>query len=72
MILDTTVGDQINQWKQRHGLPDVFTGGHLCSGSTCTYSQVGDIFLCEKTGFVHGMLRSFYCIILVLRRRLLT
>jgi hypothetical protein len=53
MILDTTVGDQINQWKQRHGLPDVFTGGHLCSGSTCTYSQVGDIFLCEKTGFVH-------------------
>lgn len=53
MIPDTTVGDQINQWKQHHGLPDVFTGDHVCSGSTCTYSQLGDIFLCEKTGFVH-------------------
>jgi len=53
MILDTTMGDQINQWKQHHGLPVVFTGDHVCSGSTCTYFQVGDIFLCEKTGFVH-------------------
>lgn len=43
MIPDATVGDQINQWKQHH----------VCSGSTCTYSQVGDMFLCEKTGFVH-------------------
>lgn len=53
MIPDATVGDQINQLKQHHGLPDVFTGAHACSGSTCTYSQVGDIFLCEKTGLVH-------------------
>lgn len=59
MIPDATVGDQINQWnqinqwKQHHGLPEVFPGDHVCSGSTCTYFQVGDIFLCEKTGFVH-------------------
>ncbi|GLJ43330.1 hypothetical protein SUGI_0899990 [Cryptomeria japonica] len=49
----TTVDDQISQWKQSCGLPDVFTGDHVCSGSTCTYSQVGNFFLCENTGCVH-------------------
>ncbi|KAH9297258.1 hypothetical protein KI387_028940, partial [Taxus chinensis] len=49
----TIVDDQISQWKQSRGLPDVVAGDHVCSGSTCTYSQAGDIFLCEKTGCVH-------------------
>ncbi|CAL5409286.1 unnamed protein product [Camellia sinensis] len=26
---------------------------HDCSGETCTYYQIGDVFVCEKTGQVH-------------------
>ncbi|KAB2628335.1 F-box protein SKIP31 [Pyrus ussuriensis x Pyrus communis] len=27
---------------------------HACSGEKCTYFQIGDVFVCEKTGQVHG------------------
>jgi hypothetical protein len=54
-LLDTTVADRITHLKHSRGLPDEFTEEHVCSGRTCTYSQVGDAFLCEKTGRVHGM-----------------
>jgi len=52
-LLDTTVADRITHLKHSRGLPDEFTEEHVCSGRTCTYSQVGDAFLCEKTGRVH-------------------
>jgi len=52
-LLDTTVADRITHLKHSRGLPDEFTAEHVCSGRTCTYSQVGDAFLCEKTGRVH-------------------
>lgn len=53
LILDTTVAEQITHLKHSRGLPDEFTAEHACSGRTCTYSQIGDSFLCEKTGRVH-------------------
>lgn len=53
IILDTTVAEQITSWRSGHGLPDVYVGNHVCSGKTCSYSQIGDVFLCEKTGRAH-------------------
>ncbi|KAH7427800.1 hypothetical protein KP509_10G060600 [Ceratopteris richardii] len=53
IILDTTVAEQITSWRNSQGLPDVYLGNHVCSGRTCSYSQIGDVFLCEKTGRAH-------------------
>eukprot|EP00252_Welwitschia_mirabilis_P015716 TRINITY_DN3480_c0_g1_i1.p1 TRINITY_DN3480_c0_g1~~TRINITY_DN3480_c0_g1_i1.p1 ORF type:complete len:386 (+),score=70.61 TRINITY_DN3480_c0_g1_i1:111-1160(+) len=53
VVCDTTLDEQISKWKKSHGLPDIYTGDHVCSGRTCTYSQAGSVFLCEKTGLVH-------------------
>lgn len=53
IIVDTTVAEQITSWRRSHELPDVYPGNHLCSGKTCTYFQIGDVFLCEKTGRTH-------------------
>eukprot|EP00252_Welwitschia_mirabilis_P010603 TRINITY_DN2393_c0_g1_i1.p1 TRINITY_DN2393_c0_g1~~TRINITY_DN2393_c0_g1_i1.p1 ORF type:complete len:356 (+),score=72.33 TRINITY_DN2393_c0_g1_i1:180-1247(+) len=51
--LDATVSDRITHWKHSRGLPDEFTAEHVCSGNTCTYSKIGDAFVCENTGQVH-------------------
>ncbi|XP_077234769.1 F-box family protein [Tasmannia lanceolata] len=54
IILDRTVADQVSIWKSSRGLSDeVVIADHVCSGTTCSYSQIGDVFLCEKTGCVH-------------------
>ncbi|GAA0174809.1 hypothetical protein LIER_28123 [Lithospermum erythrorhizon] len=54
MLLDKTVGDQVSSWKKSRGLSDdIVVAGHTCSGVTCTYYQLGDVFVCEKTGQVH-------------------
>ncbi|KAH7281168.1 hypothetical protein KP509_36G033500 [Ceratopteris richardii] len=53
IILDTTVADEITSWRNSKGLPDVYVADHVCSGKTCSYSQIGDVFLCEKTGRAH-------------------
>ncbi|CAN0880270.1 F-box protein SKIP31 [Linum grandiflorum] len=53
ILLDKTVADQISLWKTRRGLPDNVVTDHNCSGSTCSYYQIGDVFVCEKTGNVH-------------------
>lgn len=53
IILDTTVAEQITSWRTSQGLPDVYVGDHVCSGKTCSYWQIGDVFLCEKTGRAH-------------------
>ncbi|MCO5567134.1 hypothetical protein L7F22_020820 [Adiantum nelumboides] len=53
IILDTTVAEQITSWRTSLGLPDVYLGDHVCSGKTCSYSQIADVFLCEKTGRAH-------------------
>lgn len=42
-------------WKKSRGLTDDAANGHACSGNTCSYSQIGDAFICERTGCVHGM-----------------
>uniref|UniRef100_A0ACD6ACJ4 Uncharacterized protein n=1 Tax=Avena sativa TaxID=4498 RepID=A0ACD6ACJ4_AVESA len=53
VILDKTVADQVSSWKSRRGLTDDSVKGHSCSGSTCLYTQIGDAYICEKTGCVH-------------------
>ncbi|CAL9071188.1 unnamed protein product [Musa textilis] len=53
VILDRTVADQVSIWKSRRGLTDDAAIGHICSGNTCSYSQIGDVFICERTGRVH-------------------
>ncbi|WOL13204.1 F-box protein SKIP31 isoform X3 [Canna indica] len=53
VLLDKTVADQVSMWKSSRGLTDDAATGHSCSGNTCSYSQIGDVFICEKTGRVH-------------------
>ncbi|KAM5565302.1 hypothetical protein ABKV19_019365 [Rosa sericea] len=53
LILDKTVADQVSIWKRSKGLTDKVVTDHTCSGEKCTYYQVGDVFVCEKTGQVH-------------------
>ena len=55
VILDKTVADQVSMWKSSRGLTQEVVMGHACSGVTCSYNQIGDVFVCEKTGHVHGM-----------------
>lgn len=55
IILDRTVADQVSMWKSSKGLTDKVVADHACSGEICTYYQIGDVFVCEKTGQVHGL-----------------
>lgn len=54
IILDKTITDQVSIWKSSRGLTDKVVLDHACSGETCSYYQIGDVFVCEKTGNVHG------------------
>ena len=58
IIIDKTVTDQVSTWKSSRGLTDKVVVNHACSGETCTYYQIGDVFVCEKTGNVHGKLAN--------------
>ncbi|KAL6873899.1 hypothetical protein ACP4OV_013981 [Aristida adscensionis] len=53
VILDKTIADQVSSWKSSRGLTDEAVKGHSCSGNTCSYTQIGDAYICEKTGRVH-------------------
>uniref|UniRef100_A0A2N9FFB2 F-box domain-containing protein n=1 Tax=Fagus sylvatica TaxID=28930 RepID=A0A2N9FFB2_FAGSY len=53
IILDKTVADQVSMWKSSKGLTDKVVTDHACSGETCSYYHIGDVFICEKTGNVH-------------------
>ncbi|KAJ7943993.1 F-box protein SKIP31 [Quillaja saponaria] len=53
IILDKTVADQVSMWKRSRGLIDKVVTDHSCSGETCSYYRIGDVFVCEKTGHVH-------------------
>ncbi|GAB2295928.1 hypothetical protein Dimus_030076 [Dionaea muscipula] len=53
LISDKTVADQVSIWKSSKGLTDAVTNDHSCSGETCTFYQIEDVFICEKTGQVH-------------------
>lgn len=53
LILDKTLADQVSSWKSSRGLSDTVVTDHACSGKTCSYYQIGDVFICEKTGQVH-------------------
>lgn len=53
VILDKTIADQVSSWKNSRGLTDDAVKGHSCSGNTCSYTQIGDAYICEKTGRVH-------------------
>ncbi|KAL2634559.1 hypothetical protein R1flu_006038 [Riccia fluitans] len=53
VVIDTSVTDHVTAWRRGHKLPDVYVGDHSCSGRTCSYYQIGDIFLCERTGRAH-------------------
>ncbi|KAI3792890.1 hypothetical protein L2E82_06781 [Cichorium intybus] len=53
MILDKSVADQVSIWKKSKGLTDKVFADHDCSGETCSYYQIGDVFVCETTGYVH-------------------
>lgn len=52
-VLDMTVGDRVSMWKSSQGLTDTVVADHACSGETCSYHQIGDAFVCEKTGNIH-------------------
>lgn len=54
VILDKTLADQVSTWKSSRGLAETVVLNHACSGENCTYYQIGDVFVCEKTGNVHG------------------
>ncbi|KMZ62045.1 F-box protein SKIP31 [Zostera marina] len=53
ILLDKTISGQVSIWKRKRGLSDTVSPDHVCSGHTCTFYQIGDVFLCEKTGSVH-------------------
>lgn len=53
IILDKTVADQIFLWKRNRGLTDEMVTNHACSGETCSFYRIADVFVCEKTGNVH-------------------
>ncbi|KAF0903720.1 hypothetical protein E2562_029088 [Oryza meyeriana var. granulata] len=53
VIFDKTIADQVSSWKSSRGLTDDAVKGHSCSGNTCSYTQIGDAYICEKTGRVH-------------------
>ncbi|KAK1435965.1 hypothetical protein QVD17_01738 [Tagetes erecta] len=53
MILDKSVADQVSIWKKSKGLMDKVFSDHDCSGVKCSYYQIGDVFVCENTGYVH-------------------
>ncbi|KAD0195986.1 hypothetical protein E3N88_44651 [Mikania micrantha] len=53
MILDKSVADQVSIWKKSKGLTDKVFSDHDCSGEKCSYYQIGDVFVCENTGYVH-------------------
>nr|AFK43582.1 unknown [Lotus japonicus] len=53
IILDKTLADQVSSWKSSRGLSDTVVTDHACSGETCSYYAIGDVFICEKTGQVH-------------------
>ncbi|CAL5440698.1 unnamed protein product [Camellia sinensis] len=53
IILGMTLTDQVSIWKSSRGLTDKVVLDPDCSGETCTYYQIGDVFVCEKTGQVH-------------------
>lgn len=52
--LDKTVADQVSMWNKSKGLGDKVVIDHSFSGETCNYYQIGDVYVCEKTGHVHG------------------
>ncbi|KAK4787994.1 hypothetical protein SAY86_019313 [Trapa natans] len=52
-ILDKTVADQVSMWKRSKGFTEELVLNHACSGETCTYHRIGDVYVCEKTGYVH-------------------
>lgn len=54
IILDKTLADQVSTWKRSRGLGETTVLNHACSGENCTYYHIGDVFVCEKTGNVHG------------------
>lgn len=54
IILDKTVADQVSIWKSSKGLTDKVFLDHDCSGERCSYFQIGEVFVCESTGHVHG------------------
>lgn len=60
IILDKTMADQVSTWKSSRGLTDKMVIDHACSGKSCTYYQIGDAFVCEKTGLVHGRISFWY------------
>ncbi|XLT43656.1 hypothetical protein HN873_036260 [Arachis hypogaea] len=53
IILDKTLADQVSSWKSSKGLSDAVVTVHACFGETCSYYEIGDVFICEKTRQVH-------------------
>lgn len=54
VVVDSSMADQITAWRRSQKLADVYLGDHWCSGKTCSYYQIDDVFLCEKTGRAHS------------------
>jgi hypothetical protein len=59
VVVDSSMADQITAWRHSQKLADAYLGDHWCSGKTCSYYQIDDVFLCEKTGRVHSESSTF-------------
>lgn len=53
IILDKTVADQVSIWRVSRGFTNEVVAAHACSGHTCSYYQIANVFLCENTGRLH-------------------
>lgn len=53
VVVDSSIADQMKAWLHSRRLSDTNVKDHWCSGRTCSYYQIGDVFLCEKTGRAH-------------------
>ena len=55
LVVEETVAEELTLWRRYKGLPDVFTGNHVCDGSVCLFHRLGDVvYVCEQTGRAHG------------------
>mmetsp|Transcript_25715 Transcript_25715/g.48785 ORF Transcript_25715/g.48785 Transcript_25715/m.48785 type:complete len:354 (-) Transcript_25715:399-1460(-) len=47
-----SVAEQVTKWRQQNSLGEG-ADGHNCSYKTCTYHQIGNVYVCEGTGRAH-------------------
>jgi hypothetical protein len=52
-VRKASVADLVCRWRLQRSLGDGADMRHACSYKTCTYHQISNSFICERTGRVH-------------------